>query len=163
MFIGGTSVTANVTAAAECHIAVGTPGRISQLLREDSMDVSYATLLILDEADQLTNPVFYPDVQLIMEKMTCRRQMIAASATYPTNLNKFIETLMKQPKEVKIDADTPALIGVSQVIFDVPKFMEREKRFEREEETKARYQCLLKILKHLRFSQAMIFCNYQLR
>ncbi|CAG7717413.1 unnamed protein product, partial [Allacma fusca] len=49
-FIGGTALSENILNAGDCHVAVGTPGRIVQLLREEYMDLSRATILVLDEA-----------------------------------------------------------------------------------------------------------------
>ena len=61
-FIGGTSVEDDVRKLRRCHFALGTPGRLRQLIEEGHMDTSGIRLFALDEADKLMDPSFVNDV-----------------------------------------------------------------------------------------------------
>lgn len=58
VFIGGLPVVEDQKKLENCQIAIGTPGRIHQLITENYMKVNSVKLLILDEADKLMEDTF---------------------------------------------------------------------------------------------------------
>lgn len=64
-FIGGMSVKDDVVAAAGCHIAVGTPGRVKQLIANSTLKLRTVRLFVLDEADRMVDKSFRRDVKLV--------------------------------------------------------------------------------------------------
>jgi superfamily II DNA/RNA helicase len=67
-FIGGMPIrTDKANLAMGCHVVVGTPGRLRELLTEKWIDVSSVSLLILDEVDQLVAPSFWKDVKWLCD------------------------------------------------------------------------------------------------
>ncbi len=58
-----------------CHIAVGTPGRLSALIQADALKCDSLAMLVLDEADALMGPSFYEDVTWIYDQLPRRKQV----------------------------------------------------------------------------------------
>lgn len=115
LFIGGDSVgKSDVEAARTSHIAVGTPGRIVDLIERKQLATSAVRLLILDEADKLVDGGFRPQINAIIATLPERKQMLALSATYPPELAAAVQIYMRSPVHVRLNAGAPSLDGVSQ-------------------------------------------------
>ena len=52
-FIGGLSLKEDVNQVKRCHIVVGTPGRVKQLIEERNLDMTALKVFVMDEADKL--------------------------------------------------------------------------------------------------------------
>ncbi|KAG0625387.1 hypothetical protein M758_2G051100 [Ceratodon purpureus] len=70
-------------------IAVGTPGRIIDLINRGSLHLEEVRFLVLDEADQMLAVGFEEDVEQILEQMPNQRQSMLFSATMPTWVKKL--------------------------------------------------------------------------
>ncbi|KAG0569832.1 hypothetical protein KC19_6G118900 [Ceratodon purpureus] len=70
-------------------IAVGTPGRIIDLISRGSLHLEEVRFLVLDEADQMLAVGFEDDVEQILEQMPNQRQSMLFSATMPTWVKKL--------------------------------------------------------------------------
>lgn len=145
-FIGGTDLQVDKKSLKTCNIAVGTPGRIKQLIETKMLNPSTIRLLVLDEADKLMEPHFIGDVNSIIGSVPKKKQMIASSATYPDNLSKFLTKYMRNPKEIRLGSSDPSLIGVRQFFSSVKSESEKN-------------ALVVEILDLIPFSQAMIFFN----
>ena len=62
-FIGGNQVKSDVKRLKSCQIAVGTPGRVLHLIKENMLNTSHVRLFILDEADRLLAPEFQEKIK----------------------------------------------------------------------------------------------------
>lgn len=62
VFVGGLPVEADLEKFKSCHIAVGTPGRVKQLIEKGALKPKTMRLFILDEADKLMEDSFADDV-----------------------------------------------------------------------------------------------------
>lgn len=52
--IGGTSITTDKKALKEgCHIVVGTPGRVKDMMNRSFLDTNHLKVLVIDEADEM--------------------------------------------------------------------------------------------------------------
>ena len=84
-----------------CHILVGTPGRLIDLLSDPHSGVKAPNLsaLVLDEADRLLDDGFLADIQAIQDYLPSRRdvdrQTLLFSATVPRDIMKVIRETMK--------------------------------------------------------------------
>ncbi|MFP3361605.1 DEAD/DEAH box helicase, partial [Planococcus sp. SIMBA_143] len=58
------------------HIVIGTPGRIKDLVEEQALSVFPATMLVVDEADQMLDMGFIEDVDYIASRMAKELQML---------------------------------------------------------------------------------------
>ena len=68
------------------HIIVGTPGRIEEHLRKNTLKLSTLNTLVLDEADRMLDMGFLPDLKRIISKLPDRRQSLFFSATLPPTI-----------------------------------------------------------------------------
>ncbi|WP_034853880.1 DEAD/DEAH box helicase [Sinorhizobium sojae] len=73
------------------HIVVGTPGRLCDHIRRDSLDISALRAVVLDEADEMLDLGFREDLEFILEAAPAKRRTLMFSATVP----RAIATLAK--------------------------------------------------------------------
>lgn len=86
------------------HIVVGTPGRILDHLQRGTLNVGDIEVLVLDEADQMLDQGFAPDVERIIRYTPSNRQTALFSATTPDWVQKVSSKYLYEPKYVHIDA-----------------------------------------------------------
>jgi len=86
------------------HIVVGTPGRLLDHLNRGNLDLSNVTQLVLDEADEMLDMGFLPDVERLVE--SCQgddRHTMLFSATMPTPIVKLARRYMDHPTFTRAD------------------------------------------------------------
>ncbi len=64
-------------------VVVGTPGRLLDLAQRKALDLSHVKMLVLDEADEMLDLGFLPDVEKLIAKTPKSRQSMMFSATMP--------------------------------------------------------------------------------
>jgi ATP-dependent RNA helicase DbpA len=79
------------------HIVVGTPGRIEEHLRKDTLKLQHLTTLVLDEADRMLDMGFQPSLDAIVEQIPKERQTLLFSATYPDKIQSIAQRIMVDP------------------------------------------------------------------
>ncbi|MFC3106755.1 ATP-dependent RNA helicase DbpA [Undibacterium arcticum] len=90
------------------HIVVGTPGRIRDHISRQTIDLSTVQMLVLDEADRMTDMGFYEEISGIASACPTRRQTLLFSATYPDDIRRASAEFLQQPAEVKVEAQHSA-------------------------------------------------------
>lgn len=63
------------------NVIIGTPGRLKDLIQQQALDLSKTNSLVLDEADQMLDMGFLPDMRFIMNTLPEQRQVVCFSAT----------------------------------------------------------------------------------
>jgi len=96
------------------HVIVGTPGRVMDHLRRESLSLDGLRTLVLDEADEMLKMGFIEDVEWILEHTPEERQIALFSATMPEAIRKVAKRHLHEPKEVKIAAKTATVESISQ-------------------------------------------------
>lgn len=157
LFIGGRDMKLDKNALKDCHIAVGTPGRIKQLIGIKALKTNTIRLLVLDEADKLMDSKFKDQINGIYELLPVEKQMIAASATYPEHLAQFITRYMRSPEFVRKDSEDPSLIGIKQYYMVTDRAPENDMSFAH------KLDVIKEILEKVSFGQCLIFANHQSR
>ena len=110
---GGTPMDDQIRALERFpHVIIGTPGRIIDHMKRRALDLSGLQTLVLDEADQMLDIGFWPDVNYIMSHTPPNRQVMLFSATFPEEVKDMAQKHMKDPQSIRI---TPKLITVEQV------------------------------------------------
>lgn len=156
-FIGGMSVREDLRKLARCHVAVGTLGRLLQLVKQGQLCLDGVRLLVLDEADQLLGEGFKDGLRELWAQLPEKIQVVATSATYPPEVARTLEQeLLHEPVIVRLGDGTPTLLGVSQW-YCVAEGTGEEAWFSR------KLRALKFVLHHLRFSQCLVFLNSQAR
>lgn len=103
-FIGGTDKQKTMgKLRKQPHIVVGTPGRINDLVREQSLFVHHAKILVIDEADVMLDMGFLTDIDQVAVKMPKNLQMLVFSATIPENLKPFLKKYLENPKYIQVE------------------------------------------------------------
>jgi superfamily II DNA/RNA helicase len=86
------------------HVVVGTPGRLLDHLNRGNLDLSNVTQLVLDEADEMLDMGFLPDVERLIEACTGRdRHTMLFSATMPTAIVKLARRYLDHPTFMRAD------------------------------------------------------------
>ncbi|MDX2542155.1 DEAD/DEAH box helicase [Streptomyces sp. WI04-05B] len=85
-------------------VIVGTPGRLLDLAGQKKLDLSHVRALVLDEADEMLDLGFLPDVEKIMNMLPARRQTMLFSATMPGAVIGLARRYMSQPTHIRAAA-----------------------------------------------------------
>ncbi|MHA6762756.1 DEAD/DEAH box helicase [Streptacidiphilus sp. PAMC 29251] len=85
-------------------VVVGTPGRLLDLARQHKLDLSAVRILVLDEADEMLDLGFLPDVEKIMTMLPAKRQAMLFSATMPGQVISLARRYMTQPTHIRAAA-----------------------------------------------------------
>lgn len=86
------------------QVVVGTPGRILDLMRRNSLKLNDLQTLVLDEADEMLNMGFIDDIKEIITATPTTRQTLLFSATMPKEIRNLGEQFLVEPAHVKIEA-----------------------------------------------------------
>jgi len=85
-------------------IVVGTPGRLIDLANRGSLDLSHVHALVLDEADEMLDLGFLPDVEKIIRMTPETRQTMLFSATMPGPIVAMARTYMRHPMNIRAES-----------------------------------------------------------
>lgn len=81
-------------------VIVGTPGRLLDLAGQRKLDLSHVRSLVLDEADEMLDLGFLPDVERIIQLLPAKRQTMLFSATMPGAVIGLARRYMSQPTHI---------------------------------------------------------------
>ena len=84
-------------------VVVGTPGRLLDLVARRSLDLSAVRVLVLDEADEMLDMGFLPDVERLISKTPPTRQTLLFSATMPSAVVGLARMYLNQPVNVRAE------------------------------------------------------------
>ncbi len=87
----------------QAHIVVGTPGRIEQHLKRETMNLDNVTTLVLDEADRMLDVGFSDSIEAIMTFVPKQRQTLLFSATFPNSILEMSTRFQKNAHLVEVD------------------------------------------------------------
>ncbi len=109
-------------------ILVATPGRLLDLMNQGHIRLSAVELLILDEADQMLDMGFLPDLKRIVSQVPRQRQTLMFSATMPPEIRELSEQWLRDPVRVQVAAAGTPTARVEQFVYmvegrDKPRFL----------------------------------------
>ena len=81
-------------------VIVGTPGRLLDLAGQKKLDLAHVAALVLDEADEMLDLGFLPDVEKIIQLLPAKRQTMLFSATMPGAVIGLARRYMSQPTHI---------------------------------------------------------------
>lgn len=96
------------------HVVVGTPGRVMDHLRRETLTLDGLRSVVLDEADEMLRMGFIEDVDWILEKTPAEKQVALFSATMPEPIRRVAHRHLREPQEVKIQTRTATVATVRQ-------------------------------------------------
>ncbi|MFB8772287.1 DEAD/DEAH box helicase [Streptomyces broussonetiae] len=85
-------------------VVVGTPGRLLDLAGQKKLNLKHIRSLVLDEADEMLDLGFLPDVEKIIDMLPARRQTMLFSATMPGAVIGLARRYMSQPTHIRATA-----------------------------------------------------------
>ncbi len=102
-------------------VVVGTPGRLLDLANRRSLDLSHVKVLVLDEADEMLDLGFLPDVQKLLAKTPETRQTMLFSATMPAAIVSLARIHMRHPMNIRAESasDEQTVPATAQFIYQV--------------------------------------------
>jgi ATP-dependent RNA helicase DeaD len=100
---GGASIDTQIRALKRgVGLVVGTPGRVTDLIRRKKLDISAINTIVLDEADEMLSMGFKEDLDAILKSAPPKRQTLLFSATMPREIAEIAEEQMNDPIEIAI-------------------------------------------------------------
>ena len=149
--LGGTTTeVAKRGLAGAFEILVATPGRLVQMLERRLVDLDDVQMLILDEADQMLDHGFLPDVTRIIQASPQKRQLALFSATVSPAVEKLIADLFSGAEVIRSAGShrvVPTLTTLQQLVIDGQRFPLLERLLKKKVEggtilfTNTREQC----------------------
>ncbi|MYU64801.1 DEAD/DEAH box helicase, partial [Streptomyces sp. SID69] len=129
-------------------VVVGTPGRLLDLAGQKKLDLKHVKSLVLDEADEMLDLGFLPDVEKIINMLPVRRQTMLFSATMPGAVIGLARRYMSRPTHIR--ATAPDDEGAT--VANIKQFIYRGHSMDKPE-------MIARILQAEGRGLAMIFCR----
>ncbi|MBM3141087.1 MAG: DEAD/DEAH box helicase [Chloroflexi bacterium] len=118
--LGGRALNRDFRALEEHpHVVVGTPGRIIDHLTRRTLSLRQVIYAVLDEADQMLDIGFLPDIRRILGRTPRARQTALFSATMPTSIQRLVHQFMRDPKTCSVDPELSTVESIGQVYVEV--------------------------------------------
>ena len=127
------------------HVVVGTPGRIRDHLERKTLNFKTVEMVVLDEADEMLNMGFRPDIEHILSKTPKERQTLLFSATMPPEILEIAKNHQRDPILIKVTPENLTAELIQQYYFatgDVSKT-----------------GIILATRKNYNLAQVLVFCN----
>lgn len=128
---------------AGVEIAVGTPGRVMDLMRRRALDLSELRVVVLDESDRMLDIGFRPDIETILRQCPRKRQTLLLSATVPAPVQRLARRYMDDPLVVDLSSDGIAVDSITQYYVTV--------------DSDRKFGLLCRLLSRERPQQALVF------
>ncbi|MGV9879719.1 DEAD/DEAH box helicase [Streptomyces sp. NPDC003006] len=129
-------------------IVVGTPGRLLDLAGQRKLDLKHVKCLVLDEADEMLDLGFLPDVEKIINMLPPKRQTMLFSATMPGAVIGLARRYMSQPTHIRATAPDDE----GQTVANTAQFVYRAHNMDKPE-------MISRILQADGRGLAMVFCR----
>ena len=140
---GGVNVNPQIHALRNgVEIVVACPGRLLDHIGQGTIDLSHLDVLVLDEADQMFDMGFLPDIRRILGHIPAKRQTLLFSATMPPSINKLAHDILNDPVTVQVGNTAPP-VTVSHALYPVEQHLKTA--------------LLLELLKHTDTDSVLIF------
>jgi superfamily II DNA/RNA helicase len=128
-------------------VVVGTPGRLLDLVNQGHLQLGAVTALVLDEADEMLDLGFLPDIERILARVPDERQTMLFSATMPGPIVALARRFMRQPVHVRAEGNEE-----SRLVPQTQQFVYRAHALDKAE-------MLARILQARGRGLTMIFCR----
>jgi len=126
-------------------IVIGTPGRVFDHIRRNTLNLHEIRTVVLDEADEMLDMGFIEDIEAILQQTPASRQTALFSATIPAPVAALAQRYMRDPQQVVIEAEQMTVPQIRQTYYEVGR---RDK-----------FEVLVRILDYERPAAAIIFCR----
>jgi translation initiation factor 4A len=145
-FVGGTRVHDDLKKLqAGIIIAVGTPGRVADVIKRGALRTEMLKVLVLDEADEMLSQGFSEQIYDIFKYLPKDVQVALFSATMPDDVLELTKKFMRNPTRILVKRESLTLEGIKQFYVAV------------EEDHKL--ETLMDLYESVSIAQSVIFAN----
>ena len=117
---GGQAMSKQLTALSRSsHIVVATPGRLMDHMERGTVRLDQIKTAVLDEADQMLDIGFAPDIAYILRRTPRSRQTMLFSATMPGPIHRLANRYLRNPSWVRMGGEAEPVKEVRQVYYEV--------------------------------------------
>jgi len=117
---GGQSISQQIKhMRSGVQVVVGTPGRVMDHMRRETLDLADLKMVVLDEADEMLRMGFIDDVEWILGHTSETRQTALFSATMPRQIRRIAERYLKNAVNIEIQQKTLTVPAVKQFYVNV--------------------------------------------
>ncbi|MFF2039465.1 DEAD/DEAH box helicase [Kitasatospora sp. NPDC058170] len=117
---GGTSMSNQIYALERgVDVLVATPGRLRDLLNRGSAKLGDVRTVVLDEADQMADMGFLPEVTEILDQVPAGGQRLLFSATLENEIDTLVKRYLKNPVTHEVDPSAGAVTTMTHHILVV--------------------------------------------
>jgi ATP-dependent RNA helicase DeaD len=103
------------------HVVVGTPGRMMDHIRRETLHLDQVRILVLDEADEMLDMGFLEDIEFILEQLPTDRQTTLFSATIPIRIRDLSRRYMRDALVISTGREQLTVPQINQTYFEVPQ------------------------------------------
>ncbi len=120
LLIGGESMQRQLRQLNKrARIIVGTPGRINDHLKRNSLKLSNVDYLVLDETDRMLDMGFTPQIENILKFIPKIHQTLLFSATLPNNILKISKKYLSMPERISVGSLSTPIEQIKQETFSL--------------------------------------------
>ncbi len=144
--VGGMDMrTERRTLERGAHIVVGTPGRLCDHIRRNSLDISRLHAVVLDEADEMLDLGFREDLEFILETAPSERRTLMFSATVPRSIAKLAENYQRDAVRIATASEAKQHVDIEyRALTVVPSDKEN---------------AIINVLRYYEARNAIVFCS----
>ena len=147
---GGQSVNVQIRALrAGAQIIVGTPGRIKDLIGRNVIKLNHVRFVVLDEADEMLDYGFLPDIRQILSFVSNEHQTMLFSATMSNEIDAVSKQFLRNPQRIEIGVRNEPIKTIRQMCIKT--------------EEGAKLPAVSQLIKEAAPRLTLIFCNTRWR
>ncbi|MFU8871962.1 DEAD/DEAH box helicase [Micromonospora sp. SL4-19] len=118
--VGGLSLQRQAAALrAGAEVLVATPGRLQDLIDRDDARLDHVAVTVLDEADQMADMGFLPQVTRLLERVAPDGQRMLFSATLDRGVDKLVRRFLTDPVSHSVDPGTATVAAMTHHVLHV--------------------------------------------
>ena len=145
---GGTPIERHYRALRHSpNVVVGTPGRLLDLAGTGHLRLGAVTWVVMDEADQMLDRGFLPDIRRIFALLPVDRQTLMFSATFSPEIQQLAGSMQRDPAKISVDPGVNSPTTITHAYYVVPA-------------EQSRTQLVHTLLKGVKAGErSMVFCD----
>lgn len=119
--IGGMSIKKQKNELRQnINFLIGTPGRIRDLINEQSLNLERFNTVVLDEADRMVDVGFIADIKYFISLLSSKRQSLFFSATISPKVKEILNAFVLDPVTVAVEKQATAE-NIDHKVIEIPK------------------------------------------
>jgi ATP-dependent RNA helicase RhlB len=137
----------NMLAEKAVDVIVATPGRLLDFKRQGDLRLDKVEILVIDEADEMLNMGFIPDIRQIVNSTPpkAKRQTMLFGATLTSQVTRLASQWTRNPVTVEVDPEQVAVDTVEQVLYLI--------------RNRERFTVLYNLITQQNLKRVLVFCN----